>query len=440
VKRRGLALIVVLWLMAVLTLLMYAFLAEMQVEYALAGNFGDEKKAEQLAWSAVELGCATVLNDLQPWQELEGAWSHDDLGFFEFPLGDGAITLFHPTFEEDGRMRWGLEDEASKINLNAAPKDVLLRLPGVTEEIADSVIDWRDQDSNPGPNGAEDAYYQTLDPPYRCKNQPFETVEELLFIRGMTPEILYGKDANLNGRFEKGEVEGSNRPDPALYMLVTVHSVDRNASLDEQPRVNLNTGTPDQLLAAGLNPGEVQAVVTARLAGSGFPSVAHLLGNPDQGIPPVLTRDRYKAVVDRLSVVDGETVPGLVNVNTAPRQVLITLPGITEEVAVKIIGQRTSTQADLSNVGWLVDVVEPPVLQRFASLVTVRSFQFRINAVGRVGTPYGGGAAPERPGAFKRMVAVFDKLAAPAPRIVYWKDMTRFGMPYDPSEGPDQRP
>jgi hypothetical protein len=94
----------------------------------------------------------------------------------------------------------------------------------------------------------------------------------------------------------------------------------------------------------------------------------------------------------------------------------------------------------LSNVGWLVDVVEPPVLQRFASLVTVRSFQFRINAVGRVGTPYGGGAAPERPGAFKRMVAVFDKLAAPAPRIVYWKDMTRFGMPYDPSEGPDQRP
>ena len=151
----------------------------------------------------------------------------------------------------------------------------------------------------------------------------------------------------------------------------------------------------------------------------------------------------WNSGASRLSVADGETVPGLVNVNTAPKQVLMTLPGITEEVAVKIIGQRTSTQADLSNVGWLADVVEPRVLQRFASLVTVRSYQFRINAVGRVGTPYGGDPAvtgSERPGAFKRMVAVFDKLAEPAPRIVYWKDMTKFGMPYDPSEGPDQRP
>jgi hypothetical protein len=92
-------------------------------------------------------------------------------------------------------------------------------------------------------------------------------------------------------------------------------------------------------------------------------------------------------------------------------------------------------------MGWLLNVVEPAVLQRFAPFITCRSYQFRIHAVGRVGTPYdpGAGAAegPERPGAFRRMVAVFDKLATPAPRLVYWKDQTALGMPYDPQDGPN---
>ena len=59
-----------------------------------------------------------------------------------------------------------------------------------------------------------------------------------------------------------------------------------------------------------------------------------------------------------------------------------------------------------------------------------------------MGTPYDPGATsgadvPERPGAFRRMVAVFDKLATPNPRLVYWKDQTKLGMPYDPQDGPD---
>jgi hypothetical protein len=65
-----------------------------------------------------------------------------------------------------------------------------------------------------------------------------------------------------------------------------------------------------------------------------------------------------------------------------------------------------------------------------------------MHAVGRVGTAYDAAAATttdgpqERPGAFRRMVAVFDKLAEPQPRLVYWKDQTKLGMPYDPQDGP----
>jgi hypothetical protein len=107
---------------------------------------------------------------------------------------------------------------------------------------------------------------------------------------------------------------------------------------------------------------------------------------------------------------------------------------------------RTTTGNDLSNIGWLLNVVSPAVLQQCANLITCRSYQYRINVVGRIGTPYssasgatGAGSSSgmsERPGPFRRMVAVFDKLATPNPRVVYWKDQTKLGMPYDPQDGP----
>ncbi len=448
-RRLGSALVAVLWLMAILTIMVYAFLSEMQVEYSLAAGFAQEKQAEQLAWSAIELACAIALNEAQPPNKLDDTWSHDPDGAFEVPLGEGAFTLVHPVYDEGTvRMRWGLEDEASKININYAPKEILLKLPGVTEEIADSIIDWRDQDSNAGPNGAESPYYESQTPPYNCKNQPFETIEELLLVRGMTAEILYGEDTNLNGCLEPNENDGDRtaprdngdgRLDPGLYAFVTTVSCDTNLTNDGRQRVNLNTAGEQQLQQAGFTPDEVMAINLYRISRirSGpqqppFPNVAYLLD--------VISPKRFREVADAVTVVDGDRIPGLVNLNTTPKAVLMALPGITEEIAVKIMDYRTQPGADLSNIGWLTEVVEPKKLQEFALFVTTRSQQFRIHAVGRVGTPYANATpadeAEARPRPFKRMIAVFDKLAQPRPRLVYWKDATMLGMPYDPEEGP----
>ena len=452
-RREGIALLIVLWLMAILTLLLYAFLADMQVEYSIAGGYADGKKAEQLAWSAIDLACATVLNDTQTWQSLnDTTWATNPDTFFEVPLGDGAFTLFRPTYDDTQTVLWGIDDEASKINLNTAPKEILLKLPNMTEELVDAIIDWRDQDSTAGASGAESSYYNGLKPPYNCKNQPFETLEELLYVKGITPELLFGEDFNLNGRLEPNEDDADqtwppdNRDgklDPGLWSLCTVWSADRNVDAQGAKRVNLNTAQPQQLTLAGLNAGEVQAISVQRLL-IPFVSVAQLLGDATRGIPAVLSPARFKLVVDKLCVVDDPKVPGLVNINTAPKQVLMCLPGITEEIALKLMEYRTTPGNDLSNIGWLVGVVELPVLQKCASFITCRSSQFRIHAVGRVGTPYTAGATssdvPERAGAFRRMVAVFDKLATPNPRLVYWKDMTKLGMPYDPLDGPNPVP
>ena len=63
--------------------------------------------------------------------------------------------------------------------------------------ISDSVLDWVDTDKNHRLNGAEDDYYRKKNPPYFAKNGEIETLDELLKIRGMTKEILYGS-ANKN--------------------------------------------------------------------------------------------------------------------------------------------------------------------------------------------------------------------------------------------------
>ena len=449
-RQKGVALLIVLWMMAVLTLLMYAFLADMQVEYAVSGGYGDGKKAEQLAWSAIDYACATVVNDTQKWQVLDDpTWGNNPDSFYEVPLGDGAFTIFRPTYDDAQTVLWGLDDEASKINLNTAPREVLLKLPNMTEEIADAILDWRDADTNASGSGAESAYYNGLTPAYNCKSAPFESLEELLYVKGITPALLFGEDFNLNGRLEPNENDGDqtwppdNRDgklDPGFWSLCTVWSADRNIDQDGQKRVNLNTAQAQELTRAGLNGGEVQQIVAIRQIVP-FLSPAQLLGG--QGAPSILTAERFKAVVDKLGVMDDEKVPGLVNVNTAPKQVLLCLPGITDEIALKLMEYRTTPGNDLSNMGWLLNVVEPAVLQRFAPFITCRSYQFRIHAVGRVGTPYDSTASaasgtPARPGAFRRMVAVFDKAATPAPRLLYWKDQSALGMPYDPQEGPDQ--
>jgi type II secretory pathway component PulK len=439
VRRRGVALIIVLWVMMILTVLMYAFLGDMQVEYSLAGSYGDEKKAEQLAWSAIDFATTVAINNTKKWHALTDEWSNDYTAFFEIPVGDGVYTVFHPTYDDTLSPMWGLEDEASKINLNTATKAMLMNLnPNMTEQMAESILAWRQKGGNPGPQGAQSSYYQALNPAYAAKNQPFESIEELNYIAGMTQEVLYGWDANLNGFNDPGELYSAQHLPPGLFGLVTVWSVDPNVSLAGKARANINLPNAQQLQQAGLTQAEITALQSTLRTSGPFLSIAHLLGG--RGVAPVLTTARFKTLADKLTVNPAATIPGLVNINTAPMPVLLALPGMTQDLASKIIAQRMAVGANLSSIGWLTDVLSGPQLQQMANSITCRSYQFRINAVGRIGTPYTANATGDgpvgRPGAMKRMMAVVDLLASPQPRLVYWKDMTKLGMPYDPSAGP----
>ena len=79
----------------------------------------------------------------------------------------------------------------------------------MTDQIAYSIIDWIDSDSNTSPDGAEDDYYMSLPNPYHCKNSYLDSIEELLLVQGMTPYLLFGDDTNRNGQQDGNETAQS---------------------------------------------------------------------------------------------------------------------------------------------------------------------------------------------------------------------------------------
>ncbi|RME38040.1 MAG: hypothetical protein D6788_08210, partial [Planctomycetota bacterium] len=169
-----------------------------------------------------------------------------------------SIVADDPT-DDEHRIRIGVTDEASKLNLNTATRKQLMILmravvgddpevdPGA---IVDAILDWRDPDSDPRGDDptTEGEYYLKRRPAYRIKNGPFDTVEELLLVKGVTPQILYGEDVDRNGLLTPNEDDGDltyppdnqdGKLDRGLYPYLTVYSAERNVSVDNRPRVYL---------------------------------------------------------------------------------------------------------------------------------------------------------------------------------------------------------
>ena len=169
-----------------------------------------------------------------------------------------SIVADDPTDDKDF-VRFGITDESAKLNLNTATAAQMLKLVSRAvgendqidpQAIVDAIIDWRDSDANPSGEdaGTEGDYYRSLDKPYRVKNGPFDTVEELLLIKGVTPAVLYGEDFDRNGLISENEKDGDRLFPPdnqddvlnrGLYPYLTVLSAENNVSNDNRPRVYL---------------------------------------------------------------------------------------------------------------------------------------------------------------------------------------------------------
>jgi len=108
------------------------------------------------------------------------------------------LHRFMPPDANGWEVDWKLIDESSKININLAYPDMLLRLKPLDEATVASIMDWLDPDDVPNPDGAEDSYYVSLESGYNCKNGAIDNIAELLLIKGISPQIYYG--SNLAGQ------------------------------------------------------------------------------------------------------------------------------------------------------------------------------------------------------------------------------------------------
>jgi general secretion pathway protein K len=141
--------------------------------------------------------------------------------------------------------------EAGKVNINLVSESMLRKiiglfgLEGETKDIVvDSIVDWRDPDDFYRLNGAEEAYYQSLKEPYHCKNAPFDSIEELLLVRGVTPALFYGR----NDR-KKGEGEEKVLPS-GLKDIFSIYSPSGQVDINSAPPVVLKIvlAIPEDLL------------------------------------------------------------------------------------------------------------------------------------------------------------------------------------------------
>ncbi len=148
-------------------------------------------------------------------------------------------------------------DGTSSSTVSATdPASRLLMIPGMTYELADAILDFIDDDEISRINGCESEYYNGLPSSYSSKNSPLESLDELLLVRGVTSEYLYGEDFNRNGLLDPNENDGEvtwppDNADGALQLgwsaYLSVHGRETNTRWDDSTRININNNNLAEL-------------------------------------------------------------------------------------------------------------------------------------------------------------------------------------------------
>ncbi len=245
---RGAALLIVLWLVVILSVIAMHLAQMMHYEARAAGYYRDELQARALAEAGLARFMAELKLDTNRFDAYSEAWYRETVtapeqgafadsgGFFLEPL---EVEQLDTRGAVAGTYTLRVSDETGKFSiagsLSAGEKGKVLvdiiSAAGAenSQEISDSILDWIDGNDLHRLNGAEgEDYYLRLPSPYECKNAALDTVDELLLVRGVTPELMR----------ESGDL-------PGLRDLLTVYT---------RGEINVNT-VSRELLEVLLGPG-----------------------------------------------------------------------------------------------------------------------------------------------------------------------------------------
>lgn len=197
-KRRSSITIVVVWTLFFLAILGASFYLPLTLRINIVSKIFYPTKTYYLAKAGVQHALGQLfLDDTPDYDYPSDPWSYEDKAFQDKKFGDGEFSII--SYPKANIVKYGLIDQESKININKVSltviKNIFKYTANISEDdaisIAQSIIDWRDEDNDLQEKGAEDEYYISLsNAQYHCKNRPLELLDELLLVKGITPEIL----------------------------------------------------------------------------------------------------------------------------------------------------------------------------------------------------------------------------------------------------------
>jgi type II secretory pathway component PulK len=212
-RRDGVVLLVVLFFALLLTSTVATFLSRSTVDAMIARNRENAAQADALASGGVRVAEAFLIEDrlleqqgaappidtqLDVWARLRDMEVPNEAGQLRITVEDtGARLNLNALFETDETGGFVARDESLEFLVTALEKivDELPIPPGERalydpRELSQNLIDWVDFDEERQVGGPEDDYYQRQDPPYRARNQPFLSVDELRLVEGFDGPLV----------------------------------------------------------------------------------------------------------------------------------------------------------------------------------------------------------------------------------------------------------
>ncbi len=179
---RGQALVPVIFVMLILTTLAITFATSAHREIKASSNFNTQTQRYFVEFGAINYAMSALAqtsNNGATYGILPASADTDANGWMQ--MGDAWVKM-------------DAMDTAGLINLNSVTQTTLNQIPVLQQnpDVVAAMIDWRTTSTTPSTNGAKSEYYNTLSPPYDSKNGSYDSIEELLLVKGVTPTILYG--------------------------------------------------------------------------------------------------------------------------------------------------------------------------------------------------------------------------------------------------------
>jgi len=520
--RRGFALIMVMVLIVMISLGAYSYTQMMTAQEASMAMSGRRLQARAAVASGVEYMKEYVMMAAEDQELAGGHW--DNPTYFKnitvggSEQGDTRFSIISIVEDQNGEptdVRYGLLDESSRLNVNnlaggsyepqteeadveamlsgegsasaeedaeefslSPARDALMELPGMTDQIADAILDWIDADDEPRDFGAEASAYGSLG--YEPRNGPISSLDELLLVQGVTNELLYGADRNHNGILDSNEQSQATESGMARgwSAFLTTNSIDAVAQAEET--IDLNQDELEtlytELTAAGFTEDFAKYVVVYRQSGpytleipedapddfeppvpqpvSGVTpnfeqaaeteigSVLDLLGSSSMGSFPaangpdpeaILVQSPYGEGSDFSTVLPmmmslltaGDELGGSagVSMNHCPSAVMSGLPDIDPNVVPNImqLQDRAGASGDPNYQfpTWPLGLgaVSIEEMKRLLPYVAGNGRIFRAQIVGY----------SDVPGVFARAEVVIDA-SGDAPQVLSWRDLSHLGL------------